>query len=382
MVKLNYQIKHVKKNEYSRPGYKLLNQQAVIEHWTANYGADADDHFRYFNETIINIKRYAGAHIFVDRHKALELIPLDEGTFGANDGGTADLKLQALRATDSRYPTIDGEGNANLLGIHVEMCVEADGTIHPDTIARTALVNQYLQKKFPQLKDTKNRFVRHFDVTGKNCPAPMVSNPALWNELLELTDSKVVTPPKKPAPVVAQEENTDSNKTNWVRAKVDGLRYYSRPSWNDKDVAGHLPKGYGFPQAVRKVRVDDAWQYEVKNSRGETYYLTASDKYVTVELKPATSTASKPAKPKVRYINLHDHMETWAHYPTNKPPVKSKYAHKVPLRPAKFGGLSYPIIEEGDEPATYIIKTGDFGLRKIWAPRDKDSSITSSPLYN
>jgi N-acetylmuramoyl-L-alanine amidase len=298
MVKLNYQVKHIKKNNYSRPGYKLLDQQAVIEHWTANYGADAEDHRRYFNETVIRIKRYAGAHIFVDRHKALELIPLDEGTFGGNDGGTAGLKLQTLRATDARYPTIDGEGNANLLCIHVEMCVEEDGTIHPDTIARTALVNQYLQKKFPQLKDTKNRFVRHFDVTGKNCPAPMVSNPKLWKELLELTDAKVVIPPKKPAVVDSREENTTSHKTNWVRSKVNDLRYYSKPSWKDKDVAGHLPKGYGFPQAVRKVRVDDAWQYEVKNSKGETYYLTASNEFVSVEHTPATSTAQKPVKPK------------------------------------------------------------------------------------
>lgn len=298
MVKLNYQVKHIKKNKYSRPGYKLLDQQAVIEHWTANYGADAEDHRRYFNETVIRIKRYAGAHIFVDRHKALELIPLDEGTFGGNDGGTAGLRLQTLRATDSRYPTIDGEGNANLLCIHVEMCVEEDGTIHPDTIARTALVNQYLQRKFPQLKDTKNRFVRHFDVTGKNCPAPMVSNPKMWDELLKLTDAKVVFPPKKPAVVESREENTPSNKTNWVRSKIDDLRYYSKPSWEDKDVAGHLPKGYGFPQAVRKVRVDNTWQYEVKNSEGETYYLTASDEYVSVEHTPATSTAQKPAKPK------------------------------------------------------------------------------------
>ncbi|MGX1263000.1 N-acetylmuramoyl-L-alanine amidase [Rossellomorea marisflavi] len=298
MVKLNYKVKHIRKNKYSRPGYKLLRLQAVTEHWTANYGASAENHFVYFDKTIIEIGRYAGAHIFVDRFQALELIPLDEGTFGANDGGTAGLKLASLRATDPRYPTIDGEGNANLLCIHVEMCVEKDGTIHPDTLARTALVNQYLQKKFPQLKDTENRFVRHFDVTGKNCPAPMVSNPSLWKELLRMTDAKVVVPPSKPAAVESEEVNTTSNKTNWVRSKVNELRYYSKPSWDDKHVAGRLPKGYGFPQAVRKVRVEDAWQYEVKNSNGETYYVTASSKYVTVEHTPATSTAQKPAKPK------------------------------------------------------------------------------------
>jgi N-acetylmuramoyl-L-alanine amidase CwlA len=186
-VKLNYQKKHIRKNEFSRPGYKLLRVQAVLDHYTANPGADAEDHYNYFDKTVIQIKRYAGAHIFVDRYKVLELIPLDEGTFGGNDGGNAALKLPTLRAKDSRYPTRTGDGNANLLCIHVEMCLEPDGTIHPDTIKRTALVHQMLQRKFPQLKDTYNRFVRHFDVTGKNCPAPMVKNPSLYKNLLDMT---------------------------------------------------------------------------------------------------------------------------------------------------------------------------------------------------
>lgn len=199
-VKLNYQKKHIRKNEFSRPGFKLLRVQAVIDHYTANAGADAEDHYKYFDKTVIQIKRYAGAHIFVDRYKALELIPLDEGTFGGNDGGTAALKLPALRARDARYPTRTGDGNANLLCIHVEMCLEPDGTIHPDTIKRTALVHQMLQKKFPQLKDTYNRFVRHWDVTGKLCPAPMVKDPSLYKYLLDMTAGKIeINPTVKPA---------------------------------------------------------------------------------------------------------------------------------------------------------------------------------------
>jgi N-acetylmuramoyl-L-alanine amidase CwlA len=200
LVKLNYKKKHIKKHHTTRTGIKLLRVQACVDHSTANPGATALNHFKYFNKTLPaqndrlpeRRKRYASAHIFVDKKEAIELVPLDEICFGANDGGTAGLKLSTLRATDPRYPTIDGEGNANLLCVHVEMCLEADGTIHPDTIKRTALVHQMLQKKFPQLKDTRNRFVRHFDVTGKNCPAPMVSNPGMWDNLLNLTDSKGV----------------------------------------------------------------------------------------------------------------------------------------------------------------------------------------------
>lgn len=191
MVQLNYEVKHIRKNEFSRPAYDLLKIQAIVIHWTANSGADADAHFNYFDKTIIQLKRYAGAHIFVDKDKTLELIPLNEGAFGANDGGNASLKLPTLRASDKRYPTRTGDGNANLLTIHVEMCVEKDGSIHPDTVERTRLVVKMLQDKFPQLKDTKNRVVRHFDITGKNCPKPFVEDEKKWNAFLESIDQPI-----------------------------------------------------------------------------------------------------------------------------------------------------------------------------------------------
>jgi N-acetylmuramoyl-L-alanine amidase len=203
LVQLNYKKKHIKKHWSTRPGIKLLRIQAGIDHYTANPGADADNHFKYFDETLPNENdkkraagiergiRFASAHIFVDRFKALELVPLDEVCFGANERIAGPL-LSALRATHPKYPG----GNANLLCIHIEMCVEPDGTIHPDTIKRTALVHQYLQKLYPQLKDTYNRFVRHFDVTGKNCPAPMVKEPSLYKYLLDMTAGNIEINPK------------------------------------------------------------------------------------------------------------------------------------------------------------------------------------------
>jgi LysM repeat protein len=68
-----------------------------------------------------------------------------------------------------------------------------------------------------------------------------------------------------------------------AECKVAKLRFYSKPSWEDKDVVDYLKNGYGFPTIVRKLKVDDAYQFEVKNSKGKTYYVTANEKYIRVE---------------------------------------------------------------------------------------------------
>lgn len=65
-----------------------------------------------------------------------------------------------------------------------------------------------------------------------------------------------------------------------VEAKVD-LRFYSRPSWADKDVAGICNKGLGFT-ILDKVAIGGAYQYKVKNTKGHVYYITASTEYVKV----------------------------------------------------------------------------------------------------
>ncbi|TYS67065.1 hypothetical protein FZC76_16195 [Sutcliffiella horikoshii] len=230
MVTLNYKKRHIRKHPTTRPGIKLLRVQAGIDHATANHGATAANHFTYFDSSLPDLNdnppkghktRYASAHIFVDRFEALELIPLDEVAFHGNERKAGPL-LSTLRATSRDYPG----GNANLLTIGIEMCQERDGSIHPDTLKRTALVHQMLQKRFPQLKDTYNRFVRHYDVTGKNCPAPMVTKASRYKQLLDMTHGVIpINPaPVKPAPTPAppkKEEPFMNEKAIVINSEAD-----------------------------------------------------------------------------------------------------------------------------------------------------------------
>lgn len=86
--------------------------------------------------------------------------------------------------------------------------------------------------------------------------------------------------PKKVAPAVSPSKGTAYRGKRLVSVHPGDLRFYARPSWKDCDVAGTMPYNYGFPTVVRKLAVADAYQYEVKNSKGATYFTTASPKYV------------------------------------------------------------------------------------------------------
>jgi N-acetylmuramoyl-L-alanine amidase CwlA len=194
MVELNYRKDHVIVNKYSRPGDKLIRLQAIVVHYTANPYANAEDHQEYFDGADGGNYRYAGAHLFVDKDEVVEAIPLNEVAYHANERKAGPL-LSALKASTSFYPG----GNANLLTVGIEMCIEKDGSFHPNTVERTRLLIKTLQRWYPQLADTQNRVVRHYDITGKNCPKPFVENKQAWNKFLKSIDEPIAKP-QAPAP--------------------------------------------------------------------------------------------------------------------------------------------------------------------------------------
>lgn len=153
-----WQNKFIKPSKFTRPQKKLTGVRKIVIHWTANYGATALNHFNYFN----SLKdRYASAHLFVDKKEALCLIPLDEVAYHANDGSYRGI--------------LELQPNANMLSIGVEMCVEKDGSFHPDMLSRTVEIVAELCKQYNL--DPIADVVRHYDITHKSCPTPFVKNP-------------------------------------------------------------------------------------------------------------------------------------------------------------------------------------------------------------
>jgi len=166
-------------DNYNRPKTALKKQKAVIIHWTANTGrgANAMANRNYFNTkpAIYDAKgnkTYASAHYVVDDKTIVQCIPDNELAYhvGATSYQPNMRSLLNIPASDS----------PNYYTIGIEMCINSDGDFEK-TKQNTIELTRYLLEKYGL---TINNVFRHYDITGKNCPAMMVSNAADWQQFL------------------------------------------------------------------------------------------------------------------------------------------------------------------------------------------------------
>ncbi|MDH6351947.1 N-acetylmuramoyl-L-alanine amidase [Brevibacillus sp. 1238] len=144
-------------NKTARPGTKIVPKGLVI-HWTANEGkgADAVANRNYFNKPTTE----ASAHYIVDDRQIIRCLPETEMGYHV---GAKSYKPEAV-ARLSSYP--------NNATIGIEMCVNADGDFKV-MYQRTVELAADILKRYGWSVD---KLWRHFDITGKNCPAYFVSD--------------------------------------------------------------------------------------------------------------------------------------------------------------------------------------------------------------
>ena len=133
----------------------------IVVHYTANKGDTAKNNVDYFARAVTK----SSAHYFVDENQVWQSVKEEDTAFhcGAN----------------SYWHRYCRNGNS----IGVEMCLlDKSGNIRLDTIKRTVSVVQQLMAKY---NISSENVLRHYDVTWKNCPAPMVENPQLWEQFKE-----------------------------------------------------------------------------------------------------------------------------------------------------------------------------------------------------
>lgn len=196
---------YIRINKFSRPGIKNSGIKGLIMHYTANNGGTARNHKNYFN----NLNGvYASAHLFVDDEEAICVIPLNEVAYHAND-------IQKYVNGQPYYPLRSIIGNANYSTIGIEMCLDRNGKITEKTFQNTVKAVKELIAKYPNI--TRNKIWRHFDVTGKNCPAPWVAKPS------ELERFKDAVFGKTSGSNSAAKPSTPSVKPNTNKIQEDGM---------------------------------------------------------------------------------------------------------------------------------------------------------------
>ena len=200
-------------NKFSRPGIKNYGIKGLITHYTANNGGTARNHKTYFN----NLNGiYASAHLFVDDNEAICIIPLDEVAYHANE-------TVKYNADGTIYkPLYSKIGNANYGAIGLEMCLDKNGNITEKTFQNSVKAVKELVAKYPAI--TRNTIWRHYDVTGKNCPAPWVSKPSELERFKEAVFGKSTSNDATVAkPSTSNNGSTTSTaKPSYSQLTVDG----------------------------------------------------------------------------------------------------------------------------------------------------------------
>lgn len=198
----------------------------IVVHYTANSTDTALNNTKYFK----SVNRSASANYFVDDNDIYQCV-LDKdiawhcgGNKLNNGGGTYYGKCT----------------NANSIG--VEMCCTNYG-VSEKTEANAIELVKYLMNKY---NIPASNVIRHYDVTGKNCPKPFVENAQRWADF----KSKLGGSAEKTAPVQSSKPSCTGDITYKVYDNAKGC--YLPTVVNDRDYAGNRGHAIGGIKAMCK----------------------------------------------------------------------------------------------------------------------------------
>lgn len=148
------------KNPWSRPGVELKKINGVVIHYVGNPGTTAEANRNYFETLSAGTDGvYASAHFVVGLEgEVLQCIPLTEIAYASNS-----------RNEDT---------------VSVEVChPDETGRFASASYDRTVELTAWLCREFRL--DPARDVIRHYDVTGKECPRYYVEHPEAWDGFLE-----------------------------------------------------------------------------------------------------------------------------------------------------------------------------------------------------
>lgn len=139
---------------HSRTGWALDRPKNIVIHYVANPGSSAKANRDFFNSPQSRVS----AHFVVGLNgEVIQCIPLDEQSSASN--------------------------NRNHDTISIEVChPDATGQFNGDSYYAVVKLTAWLCDTFGL---SEKDVIRHYDVTGKDCPKYYVENPGAWEQLKE-----------------------------------------------------------------------------------------------------------------------------------------------------------------------------------------------------
>ncbi len=145
-------------NDWSRPGTPLEDINAVVIHYVGNPGTTARANRNYFASLSSGKEgTYASSHFVVGLEgEVVQCVPLTEVAYASN--------------------TRNGDT------VSIEVChPDETGEFSPVTYGRCVELAAWLCREFKL--DPETDVIRHYDVTGKECPLYYVEHPEAWEQL-------------------------------------------------------------------------------------------------------------------------------------------------------------------------------------------------------
>ena len=142
-------------NEYSRPGTELAQVNGIVVHYTANPGTTAEQNRSYFESLAETGETHASSHFIIGiSGEIIQCIPCNEISYASND-----------RNSDT---------------ISVECCIpDESGKFTDETYQSLVELVAWLMGRYDLTTDD---VIRHYDVTGKDCPKYFVENSNAWSD--------------------------------------------------------------------------------------------------------------------------------------------------------------------------------------------------------
>lgn len=144
-------------NPYSRPGTPLEEVNGIVVHYVGNPGTTAAQNRSYFAGLAQSGETYASSHFVIGLDgEIIQCVPLDEIAYASSQ--------------------------RNVDTIAIECChPDEEGKFNDATYQSLLRLVRWLQEEFHL---DNSQVIRHYDVTGKECPLYYVRNPEAWEQFL------------------------------------------------------------------------------------------------------------------------------------------------------------------------------------------------------